>query len=491
MHRSTLVLLLASAFHFVSAAPSPLVRSRDSTLSQRGIGEEAERRLWRRQLASSVNGMSWSLVETGSTTATSSATTTPTESSTISTTEPASSSSSSVASSSSTSSPASSTSASSSSSSPLKNRSSLSSTSSSGPSSSTAAIHSSLPTPKIEAAQSGNIFSPSNKLFAVGIVVIIAIIVLSIFIFIFTIKRILHSKRFIDPLDYPEGEYHTAVLSKRYSSTSDDHRILDPVQLSPNSSMESYDSTEKGEIKSEMEFATYGSRGTNPISRPPPSSALPPLPLPPAPVARTQPLPFSNLQSLTPQPTPRTRTRAPPPPALEIPSSSFSAPAFDNKVNSSTQNATSVLHRPRPVVKSDNSPRNHRPSYISTLPLSPNSKTPVHRIPHPSSNTPPAPPSKTTPSRTMGQPPSTRPPTSSIPHDRYTSSAPRRSSFVPAPRPTPTSVSTSSNRPGVVSGTTRIATRHNFSPPKGRESPLREEAKGSIASSRSGGGLRR
>ncbi|GAA6024266.1 hypothetical protein JCM11491_006381 [Sporobolomyces phaffii] len=451
MHRSTLFCVFALVSALASAAPSPHVRPSNSDINERAIGEEAERQLWRRQLANSVNGMSWTLVETGSTSSAPEPTTIATSSleasmastslsSTVQTTS-SDSSSSSTSSASSTTSTSSSTS--SSSSSLLKTR----PASSASPA---AATHSPVAAHKVEQVSSGNIFSPSNKLFAVGIVVIIAIIVLAIFAFIFIVKRVLHSSRFIDPLDYPEGlPYDSEKISKRYSRSSQ-VGMLDPVQLSPNSSMESYDSLEKGDLHDELpsrtDFALLASsrRGgpiMDSIIRHPPTSALPALPLPPPPSARAHPQPpqpFTNLEPVSSLSTgtPRVRTRAAPPAPLNLPSSSFSAPAFDS---AAAKHAAPIARPPRvekplPPASASTTPSSRaRPSYVSTLPLSPNSSSPSRFTPAPirASNAP-------------------------RPHDGVGLSHAR---VVPAP----------------VSSTTRYQP-HKHSPPKGRESPLRDVA---------------
>ncbi|GAA5907241.1 uncharacterized protein JCM6883_006190 [Sporobolomyces salmoneus] len=468
MYRSTLFLLLASSF-LVSAAPTTSPPSTEAEIqlgeSQVGIGEEAERRLWRRQLASSVNGINWTMVggstssdnarptSSDSESSTTEASSTSTEESTSSSSTESSPSSSVPLTSSSVSTTSSPTTRSSSTSD--RSRSSLVSSHSSALS---AASHpSSTPKLKQEAQSSGgNIFTPSNKLFAVGVIVIIAIIVLAIFIFIFIIQRILHSSRFIDPLDYPEGlppQYSSTVISKRYRSDSND-----PAQLSPISSMESYDSLEKGGMESTTtrnEFASFNGGGATVQNRgflnPPPSAALPPLPRPsrtatlsrtpaPAPVTpagrtptiRAVPTPKpSSSSSATPRtPFSHSHHRAPPPSARpqEVPTSSFSAPAFDSLTQ--TRRTPPQITRPRPAEKplpptSSSSSSTaaagsrDRPSYVSTLPLAPNTNT--------------------------------KPPSS------------------PG-----AAVTTTTSQGARRMRTTK--TRHEFSPPKGRESPLRETA---------------
>ncbi|BGP27831.1 hypothetical protein JCM10295v2_006809 [Rhodotorula toruloides] len=73
-------------------------------------------------------------------------------------------------------------------------------------------------------SSNGNIFSPSNHLFMVGILVIIGIVVLSILTVIYLVKRLAHSPRYADSRDYPNGFprdfLDDKALSKRWSRTS-------------------------------------------------------------------------------------------------------------------------------------------------------------------------------------------------------------------------------------------------------------------------------
>jgi len=199
MHRPTslfLSLLFLALISISSALPSQpsspsLLRPRVSLSAERGIGEEAERRLWRRQLANSaLSGLSWTLVDPTTTASTSQAMESSTRTSETSSAsrndETASSSSNpptstsiiptssstttSTRSSSSTVSSASTTTPVALKSRSIASRSSLSSSVSHSASSAVNAAGSA----KVNAFQDSNIFNPSNKLFAVGIVVILA-----------------------------------------------------------------------------------------------------------------------------------------------------------------------------------------------------------------------------------------------------------------------------------------------------------------------------
>ncbi|GAA5930460.1 uncharacterized protein JCM15063_004810 [Sporobolomyces koalae] len=375
MHRSTLFSWFSCAFALVTAAPY-ILGSQAAPLVEQGIGEAAERMMWRRQLAESVSGINWSLVETGSVTSSGAVETTtplPTTSSTSaittsSSTTPATATSSVPASAaSSTSSPAHGPSLLGSSSTTVKSR-SLIIDSSLSPS-----ISSSASTLKSELARTGNIFSPSNRLFAVGVVVIIAIIILAILIVIFAIKRVSHSSRFMDPLDYPE-EYHATAISKHYSRTSG--------PASPNSSIDSYDSLEKEDLVGDMKRSKFGGPRSH-LGNAPPNLALPPVPPPSVPsIASTHRVHADSMQkSAAP-----VRSRAAPPAPLNLPTSSFSTPA-------SSRTAERPHHMQANALPRSGDPRSagSKASYVSTVPLSPNSKpfAPLPPVPSSRSNPPP------------------------------------------------------------------------------------------------------
>ncbi|GJN94543.1 hypothetical protein Rhopal_007626-T1 [Rhodotorula paludigena] len=80
----------------------------------------------------------------------------------------------------------------------------------------------------------GSIFSPSNKLFGLGIAVIIAIVLVALLGVIYLIKRVRHLPRYADELDYPSGFPRTffddKALSKRWSRASHD-ALLDDAQV--------------------------------------------------------------------------------------------------------------------------------------------------------------------------------------------------------------------------------------------------------------------
>ena len=203
---------------------------------------------------------------------------------------------------------------------------------------------------------------------------------------------------------------------------------------------------------------------------PPPSAALPPLPRPPpSSIAATtnqrqRPgLPFSNLEPVL---APR------PPPASSSSSSSFSAPAFDGATR---RPATTALPKPLPraekrlprttttqtlavtsssaaALRHDQRPsgdgqRRDRPSYVSTLPLSPDSRSRPFKTTTTTTQPTPPPPTKATTTTTT-----------------TTTTTPRGNLDRPKPKPKPSPASSAS------------APRHDYSPPKGRESPLRETA---------------
>ncbi|BGP03682.1 Proteophosphoglycan ppg4 [Rhodotorula toruloides ATCC 204091] len=128
---------------------------------------------------------------------------------------------------------------------------SLSATSSSQSASATSASDSS----------NGNIFSPSNHLFMVGILVIIGIIVFSILTVIYLVKRLAHSPRYADSRDYPDGFprdfLDDKALSKRWSHTSQTGLLWEEGAKVPSSS------TGKVEVKEVrgMERAMQGTAG--------------------------------------------------------------------------------------------------------------------------------------------------------------------------------------------------------------------------------------
>ncbi|GAA6034657.1 hypothetical protein JCM8097_001102 [Rhodosporidiobolus ruineniae] len=263
MHRPYLLLLcLTLAWTLACAAPSrPLVnRNPKRSLDAGGLDERREwgRRLVRRQVvatpavaaaaatsatfvAAPVETTTAAAVTTSSvavpeTTATSEPTTSATtteadETSTVSVPAASSSAESSAsepASTTATSSAVSSASSSTESASTSTTRSAsrhASSTSSAEPSASAAADHEDEDDKKKESNKSsGSIFSPSNRLFGLGIVIIIAIIVLTLLASIYIIKRLSHLPRYADERDYPDGFPRTFLddkaLSKRYSHQS-------------------------------------------------------------------------------------------------------------------------------------------------------------------------------------------------------------------------------------------------------------------------------
>ncbi|GAA5828826.1 hypothetical protein JCM5353_006336 [Sporobolomyces roseus] len=475
-----------------SSSSASLSRPIVSLLAERGIGEEAERKLWRRQLANSaLSGLSWTLVDPTTTASTSQAMESSTRTSETSSAsrndETASSSSNpptstsiiptssstttSTRSSSSTVSSASTTTPVALKSRSIASRSSLSSSVSHSASSAVNAAGSA----KVNAVQDSNIFNPSNKLFAVGIVVILASIVISIFIIIFIIKRISHSSRFIDPLDYPEKYPH-------HHSGSQTHIPTTAQPPSPSASIDSYDSLEKqplpltaselAQIKRHEFGATVaagGLDGGGPIARSivsrPPLASLPSTPLPP------RNPPFTNLKPLPTNP----RTRAPPPAPLHL-SSNFSAPTFDRLAR--PPRAEKPLP---PSFTSSSSTSSQRPSYISTLPLSPTLKAPTTTAKREYFSHP------TEPPRSFSTtPPSSRSSSSNLTSlparsNQFPQPPPRSTNVVPKFDPSPRNCSTIpriSAVPGqIVKHLPPAPARGNeYSVKKGRESPLRGEA---------------
>ncbi|GAA6060435.1 hypothetical protein JCM10212_000028 [Sporobolomyces blumeae] len=497
MRSPTLFISLLLAATLSSAVPHALSGN---------VGEDLERRIWRRQLASSTNGMSWSLVETGSTTilaATSASTPAdPTSSSAPTTSTEAESTASTTAESSSESSAAtdSTTASSSPSSSPLPSSSSRPASSASSPLPSTPSHSSSSSASAAKASHeaefvgsSSNIFSSSNKLFAVGIIVIIAIIVLSIFLLIFLIKRVMHRPRFIDPLDYPDNynarDYDPDTLAKRRYSQFGQSGTINPAQLSPSSSTDSYDSDEKphngGFYENVVPAMTRG-------------QPAPPCPPPPPPPSSSKP--FSNLAPVDDAQTNHagigSRSRLAQP------------PTFGNLTP-----VPALAKPPRvehPLPPSSSAPR-RKPSYVSTLPLAPSftakpphssridprtrsaqvesaeaarrapttRRQPPPPVPMPIFGPPPTPqstPSRASPSERYTALPSassTRQPRRSIP----SSSTPPLAEHFPRP-PNHSQPTQGSGRYTFQDGASRTRDkeprRHRHSPPAGRESPLRE-----------------
>ncbi|GAA5883078.1 hypothetical protein JCM3774_000570 [Rhodotorula dairenensis] len=91
-------------------------------------------------------------------------------------------------------------------------------------------------------ASSGNIFAKSNKLFAVGIVVIIAIVITGLLAVIYVIKRISHLPRYADARDYPRAggqSAYGAILPQMRSSSQLERKRSDAS-----------DSSEKGLLPS-------------------------------------------------------------------------------------------------------------------------------------------------------------------------------------------------------------------------------------------------